>query len=103
MENSDANNPKPSQLQADLYTISPSQIVLYGVSWCGDCRRARQIFTEKQINYLDIDIEQDEQAAEFVRQQNRGFQSVPTIIFPDGSILTEPDRLTLIHKLNLNS
>jgi mycoredoxin len=83
----------------DLYTLSPEQIVLYGVSWCGDCRRARQVFAENNINYLDIDIDQDEKASEFVRQQNRGSRSVPTIIFPDGSTLTEPDRPTLIHKL----
>ena len=49
--------------------------------------------------YLDIDIEQDPKAAEFVKQQNGGFQSVPTIIFPDGSSLTEPDRTTLANKL----
>ncbi len=83
----------------DLYTISPSQIVLYGVSWCGDCRRARQVLVENNIPYLDIDIEKDEKAADFVRQKNRGFQSVPTIVFPDGSFLTEPDRTTLINKL----
>ena len=83
----------------DLYSLSPGKIMLYGVSWCGDCRRARQIFAEKEINYVDIDIEQDEKAAEFIRQQNQGFQSVPTIIFPDGTTLTEPDRPTLTQKL----
>jgi mycoredoxin len=84
---------------SDLYTLAPNQIVLYGVAWCGDCRRARRIFAEQNITYLDIDIEQDDKAAEFVRQQNGGFQSVPTIIFPDGSTLTEPDRPTLTSKL----
>ena len=84
---------------SDLYTLTPNQIVLYGVSWCGDCRRARQILAEKNIPYLDIDTEQDEKAADFVRQQNRGFQSAPTIIFPGGSMLIEPDRSTLSTKL----
>jgi mycoredoxin len=84
---------------SDLYNLSPEQIVLYGTAWCGDCRRARKIFTEKTVSYLDIDIEKDLQAAEFVRSQNRGLQSVPTIIFPDGTILIEPDRPTLNEKL----
>ena len=83
----------------ELYSLSPDQIVLYGVVWCGDCRRARQILADKAIPYLDIDIEQDPRAAEFVKQQNGGFQSVPTIIFPDGSSLTEPNRATLTNKL----
>ena len=84
----------------DLYNLSPSQIILYGVTWCGDCRRARQIFAEKAIPYVDIDVEQDTEAAEFVKKINHGFQSVPTIVFPDGTILTEPDRLTLTEKLD---
>jgi mycoredoxin len=84
---------------SDLYNFSPEQIVLYGTSWCGDCRRARRIFSDKTVEYLDIDIDQDQQADEFVRKQNQGFRSVPTIIFPDGSILIEPDQSTLSQKL----
>lgn len=85
---------------SDLYNLAPGQIILYGVSWCGDCRRARRIFTEKAIQYIDIDIDQDERAEEFVKQINNGFRSVPTIMFPDGSKLIEPDSLTLSNKLS---
>ena len=85
---------------SDLYTLSPTKIVLYGVSWCGDCSRARKILVEKNIQYIDIDIEQDNAAADFVKKHNRGYQSVPTIVFPDGTILTEPDRSTLANKLD---
>ena len=84
----------------DLYTLSPQEIIFYGVSWCGDCRRARQAFVEKDINFVDIDVDQDQKAAEFVKQLNGGFRSVPTIIFPDGTSLTEPDVLTLARKLD---
>lgn len=84
---------------ADLYNPRPEQIVLYGADWCGDCRRARRILAEKNIIYLDVDIEKDARAAEFVRQQNGGFQSIPTILFPDGAKLVEPDSTTLIEKL----
>ena len=84
---------------SDLYNPNPSQIVLYGVSWCPDCRRARKVLAEKQASYLDIDIDQDAQAAAFVTKHNHGFRSVPTIIFPDGSSLTEPDNQSLSAKL----
>lgn len=83
----------------DLYTLAPQEIILYGVSWCGDCRRARQVFTEKNIPFVDVDIDRDPKATEFVKQINGGFRSAPTIIFPDGSHLTEPDALTLARKL----
>ena len=83
----------------DLYTLSPQEIIFYGVSWCGDCRRARQALAEKNIQFIDVNIDQDPKAAEFVKQLNRGYRRVPTIIFPDGSHLTEPDTLTLARKL----
>jgi mycoredoxin len=84
---------------SDLYTTTPSEIILYGVVWCGDCRRARRILAEQDIPFVDIDIDQDAKAEAFVKQLNRGFRSVPTIIFPDASALTEPDSLTLTAKL----
>ncbi|HEY3311861.1 MAG TPA: glutaredoxin domain-containing protein [Anaerolineales bacterium] len=83
----------------DLYNRAPTQIVLYGTSWCGDCRRSRAVFAEKGAKYLEIDIDRDPLAARFVREMNNGSQSVPTIIFPDGTILIEPDRATLSKKL----
>jgi mycoredoxin len=84
----------------ELYTLSPQEIILYGVVWCGDCRRARQVLGEKNILFVDVDIDRDPKATEFVKQINRGFRSVPTIVFPDGSHLTEPDTLTLAKKLD---
>ncbi len=46
-----------------------------------------------------IDIDQSPQAAEFVKQVNRGLRRVPTLVFPDGSILVEPDSESLRAKL----
>ena len=66
-------------------------IKIYRTNWCGDCRRAKAIFAEMQVPYMWIDINQNPQAAEFVKQVNRGLRRVPTLIFPDGSILVEPE------------
>jgi mycoredoxin len=85
----------------ELYTTSPSDIILYGVSWCGDCRRTRQVLAEKEITYIDVDVDRDNTAAEFVKKINRGFRSVPTLVFPDGTTLTEPDNDTLLKKLEM--
>lgn len=75
-------------------------IKVYGTSWCGDCRRAKAVFAELQVPYMWIDIDQNPQAAAFVKQVNRGLGRVPTIIFPDGTILVEPESDTLRAKLN---
>ena len=66
-------------------------IKFYGTTWCGDCRRAKAIFAEMQVPYVWIDIDQNPQAAAFVKQINRGLRRVPTIMFPDGTILVEPE------------
>jgi mycoredoxin len=78
------------QTMSDLYILNPTQIVMYSVAWCPDCRRARTFFEKHNIPYLEVDVDHDPQAATFVKDLNRGFRSVPTIIFPDGSVLTEP-------------
>ena len=80
---------------SDLYILNPSQIVMYSVAWCPDCRRARTFFEEHNIPYLEVDVDRDAQAATFVKDLNRGFRSVPTIVFPDGSVLTEPSKKEL--------
>lgn len=84
---------------SDLYQLSPSQIVFYGVSWCPDCRRAKRVLAERQVVYLEVDIDADDQGAQFVKQVNHGNRSVPTLLFPDGTHLTEPDNATLNAKI----
>jgi mycoredoxin len=65
-------------------------ITMYSTRWCGDCRRAKRWFDAHGIAYDVIDIDHDEQAANYVIQVNGGMRSVPTIVFPDGSVLVEP-------------
>jgi mycoredoxin len=54
---------------------------------------------ERQIPYQWVDIDQDPQAAAYVEEINKGYRSVPTIIFSDGSILVEPAQSELERKL----
>ena len=77
------------------------KIIIYGTNWCGDSRRARRFFDENNIEYDWIDIDVDREAGKLVEQINGGFRSVPTIIFPDGSTLTEPSPFQLRTKFNL--
>lgn len=75
---------------SDLYTLSPSQIVMYVTETCSDCVRAKKFFETRSIPHLRVGLEGNAQATEFVISLNRGFRSVPTIVFPDGSVLVEP-------------
>ncbi|MDX9850074.1 MAG: glutaredoxin domain-containing protein [Anaerolineaceae bacterium] len=75
-----------------------TKIIMYGTTWCGDTKRAKKFFEEHQIDYEWINIDKDSEGSKRVQALNNGFKSVPTIIFPDGSILVEPDNETLRNK-----
>lgn len=74
-------------------------IIVYGTSWCGDCRRARAVLDRLEAPYHWVDIDRDEEAARLVEKLNRGFRSVPTLLWPDGSMLVEPSSEELVKKL----
>jgi mycoredoxin len=75
------------------------KIRVYGTSWCPDTARARQCLNRFGIPFGWCDIEQDKQGCAFVEQVNGGKRRVPTIVFPDGSILVEPSNTELENKL----
>ncbi len=80
--------------------IRPS-IRMYSTTWCGDCRRSKRFLEAHQIPFEEINIDEDRQAAEVVLTINKGARSVPTIVFPDGSVLVEPSNLALAGKLGI--
>jgi thioredoxin reductase (NADPH) len=77
----------------------PDKIVVYGATWCPDCRRAKQYFGENRIAYDWVDITDNPEAVAFVEKVNGGNRSIPTIVFPDGSILVEPSNAALAAKV----
>lgn len=79
--------------------MSASAITMYGTTWCGDCRRALRVFDQHQVQINYVNIEENDEARRYVEQVNNGYQSVPTIVFPDGSILVEPSSSALAQKL----
>ncbi|PVU82284.1 glutaredoxin-like protein [Cellulomonas sp. WB94] len=65
-------------------------ITMYSTTWCGYCRRLKSQLDSVGIGYTEINIEELPDAAAFVEQVNGGNQTVPTIVFPDGSAATNP-------------
>jgi len=74
---------------------------MYTTESCSDCYRAKAFFEANNIEYLRIALEGNVEATEFVMQVNNGLRSVPTIVFPDGSILVEPTWEELKQKISL--
>lgn len=65
-------------------------LTMYTTPWCGYCRRLKSQLAREGIEITEVDIEREPDAAEYVMQVNGGFQTVPTVLFPDGSTLTNP-------------
>ena len=63
---------------------------MYTTPWCGYCHRLKSQLDREGIGYEVVDIEHDEAAAELVMSDNGGNQTVPPLVFPDGSALTNP-------------
>lgn len=67
--------------------MAGKEITVYGANWCPDCKRAKKFLGQQQIQYRWVDLEVEPQAVRFVEEVNQGKRIIPTIVFPDGSIL----------------
>lgn len=64
--------------------------VMYSTPWCGYCHRLKSQLNREGIEFAEVDIEAEPDAALIVEQANGGNQTVPTLVFPDGTALTNP-------------
>ena len=74
-------------------------LTMYTTPWCAFCRRLKRQLAQDGIEMLEIDIERDPAAADYVMLVNGGFRTVPTIVFPDGSALTNPSAAQVKERL----
>jgi len=76
-----------------------AMITMYGAQWCGDCRRSSALLNELGVTFDYINVEEIPEAAAKVMEINGGAQSIPVIVFEDGTHLTEPSNPELTAKL----
>jgi mycoredoxin len=65
-------------------------LTMYCTTWCAFCRRLKSQLAAAGIEVTEVNIEDDAAAADYVMSVNDGFQTVPTVVFPDGSAMTNP-------------
>ena len=78
------------------------EIVVYGANWCPDCRRAKEFLGSHRIAYRWVDLEQNPELVAEVEGRNNGKRVIPTIVFPDGTFVTEPSNDELADRLGLS-
>jgi thioredoxin reductase (NADPH) len=76
-------------------------ILVYGATWCPDCKRSKAFLSEQRIPFTFIDLEEHPEASAIVESHNGGKHIIPTIVFPDGSVLSEPTNEALAEKIGL--
>ncbi len=76
-----------------------SSFTMYSTPWCGYCHRLKSQLDREGISYEVVDIEQVPDAAFIVEQANGGNQTVPTLVFSDGSAQTNPSLAQVKTKL----
>ena len=71
-------------------TAAPAAVTMYTTTWCGYCVRLKKLMQREGISFAEVDIEREPGAADVVMQANGGNRTVPTLVFADGTALTNP-------------
>jgi mycoredoxin len=74
-------------------------VTMYSNPWCGYCRRLKGQMERAGVTFAEVDIEQQPESAELVMRVNGGNQTVPTVVFSDGSALTNPSLRQVTERL----
>ncbi|MGH3414684.1 MAG: mycoredoxin [Marmoricola sp.] len=85
----------PTQTRPEQGTLT-----MYTTPWCGYCHRLQGQLDREGIDYQLVDIEQDPSAAETVMSLNGGNQTVPTLVYGDGTAHTNPSLKQVTEKLS---
>ncbi|MBO0806205.1 MAG: mycoredoxin [Nocardiopsaceae bacterium] len=78
---------------------TPVPLTMYTTTWCGFCKNLKRQLARAGVEVTEVDIERDPEAAAFVESVNGGNQTVPTMLFADGSTLVNPSAKEVQAKL----
>jgi mycoredoxin len=74
-------------------------LTMYTTTWCGFCKNLKRQLGKAGVEVIEVDIEHDPEAAKFVEGVNGGNQTVPTLLFADGSTMCNPSAAMVQQKL----
>ena len=84
-----------------MQTPAAGTVTMYSTTWCGYCRRLKTQMDREGIGYDEVNIEDVPEAADYVMAVNGGNQTVPTVVFPDGSAATNPSMAEIRSRLGV--
>ncbi len=81
--------------------MTTQTFTMYSTQWCGYCKRLKSDLQRAGIEFTEVDIEHDAESAALVEKANNGNQTVPTLIFTDGTSMTNPSLVKIKEHLGL--
>jgi thioredoxin reductase (NADPH) len=79
-----------------------AHVTVYGAPWCPETRRAKRVLGEARLDFEWVDVDDDPQAAAYVRRQSGGNLTIPVVVV-DGSVLVAPSAAELAERLGLDA
>jgi mycoredoxin len=91
-----------SRVEQSVTATPPAthKMTIYSTDWCGYCHRLTAQLDRAGVTYDVVNIEHDPSAADYVMRVNGGNQTVPTVVFRDGSALTNPSLAQVLQKIS---
>jgi mycoredoxin len=87
--------PTPASSEPDV----TQPFTVYSTTWCGYCQRLKKQLAREGVAFAEVDIEHDPSAEELVKSVNGGNATVPTLVFADGSAMTNPSLREVLAKV----
>lgn len=91
----------PAGEKADPMNETADKITLYTSRWCGHSRSVEGFLKRNEVGVNKVNIDDDDEARRRLIEMNSGYASVPTLLFPDGTKLTEPTLFEIREKLGM--
>jgi mycoredoxin len=88
----------PAENRAQNEASTP--FTVYSTPWCGYCTRLKKQLKREAVSFAEVDIEEDPAAEVIVKAVNGGNATVPTLVFADGSSLTNPSVREVLAKVS---
>lgn len=99
----DASAARPTGVTVTTPAAAESDVsqpfTVYSTPWCGYCTRLKKQLTREGVTFAEVDIEQNPDAEQLVKKVNGGNATVPTLVFADGSAMTNPSLRDVLAKV----
>ena len=76
-------------------------MTVYGAPWCPYCKRLKKFLAAHRVRYTSVNIDAEPAAVDRLKELQEGGQTIPTVVYPDGTHEVNPSNETLARRIGL--